>query len=360
MQVQDEIIKFDRFTDVKYIKTDICIVLCFSILFLIVGISEKNLILPQNGLGLLQHMNIWIFLIMNFMTPIAINEIFKSLKKDITSDTLDALKTNFKTNANNNLTIVLLTLFKIIGFCCFVGNSLQNANFINQLPFDYWDSIKYRDSYIISRFYKFYLFYYFIPLILIYVFIIIKSVSKLLTISEAELKEFPIKNYGQLNKLCNFGLNILLTILIPLILSSCEVYLIHDRLDITTITTILVSAVSTLISFGMYILLIKEFYVGIIEYKKKNIELINLELSKIHQYILNSQFSRKTNQKLDVYLKKGNYLCQIKEQIDDLSKFPLIVKAIFTSISPFIPAALRIVFQLLKAFFNSEILATIL
>lgn len=357
---QNKIVKFDKFTEKKYITMNCFIVLFFSLLFIIVGFIEKNLILPQNGLGLFQHVNIWIFLTMNFMIPIAISKIFKSLKNSINTDTLDNLKSNFKTNAGNKSTIVLSNLFRVIGFCCFVGNSLQNANIINQLPFDYWDSNKYILSYIISRIYKFYLFVYFIPLVLIYVFILIKSISKLLTINETELGEYPIKNYEQLNTLCNFGLNILLTILVPFILSSCEVYFIHDRFDITTITTIVISAVSTVISICMYVLLIKEFYVSVIEYKKKNIELIDFELSKIHQYVLNAHFSKKNNRKLEVYLKKEKYLCQIKERIDDLSKFPLIIKAIFTSISPFIPAAIKIAVQLLNTFFNAGILATIL
>lgn len=358
MHNQYNIIKFERFTDKKYINKDYFVVLFFIASFLIIGLIERNLILPDNGLGLLEHTNIWLFLIMNSIIPLTMNILFKTLEKSAGQENIIRLKDIFEDKSKHKTARVLLRFSIIIGFCCFIGNSLQNAHIINQLPFDYWDSTNYVLSYILSRIYKLYLFANFIPVTLTYVFVLILAVSELLEINETEC--YPIKNYAQLNVLCNFGLNSLLTILIPFIILSGGVYFVHNRFDITTITAISISVLSTLISLGMYILLIKKFYLSIINFKKKHIDQINLELSKIHQYICECQINEQTCEKLEIYLKKEEYLWQVEERINKLSKFPLMFKAIFTSVSPLIPALIKVIFQLLKTFFKLDILATIL
>ena len=90
-------------------------------------------------------------------------------------------------------------------------------------------------------------------------------------------------------------------------------------------------------------------------YKKINIKKINFQLSKIHQYILNDRY-----EKLEIYLKEEEYLIQIKKKIEEINKFPHIVKAIFTSIIPIMPTLMQYVFQFLNTFFKLEILENIL
>lgn len=353
---RSNIIKIERFMDKNKIIKDGFIVVVFIALYIVVGLLEKNFFLPNNGFGLLEHINIWIFLFANLLIPFIIYYAFKSLKYCVDSNTLDKFKDTFKNIAERKRTTILFDFSTTVGFCCFTGNSLQNAKVINPLPFDYWDSTNYFISYIVSRVHKFYLFVYFIPCVLTYVFIAAKAISDLLTISEGEMEEYPIKKYGQLNMLCNFGLNILLTLAIPFVLLSCGVCFVHQKVDITSATTIIISITSTVICFGMYLLLIKKFYVGITIYKRTHIEQINSQLSKIHQYILNAQNDENRYEKIEIYLKKEEYLIQTKEKIEKINKFPHIIKAIFTSVSPFIPTLLQNLFQLLNAFFKSDIL----
>ncbi len=348
---QNNAIKLERFMDKNCIKKDFLIVFTFVVLFLLIAIYEKNLFLPRDGLGLMEHINIWFFLIINIIIPIAINRSFKILEKNIERNTLKKFKEKFKNNANLKLVTILLQFSIAVGFCCFIGNSLQNANLINQLSFDFWDSINYKISYIVSRFYKLYLFAYFIPEVLIYVFILIKSISELLTISENDMKKYPIRNYAQLNILCNFGLNILIIILVPFVILSSSVFFIHNRFDITTISTINISAVSTSVYLGMYILLIKRYYVDIAEYKKNHINKINQKLSEIHQYIMDCQFNKKNTENLQNCLQQEEYLWKTRERIEQLTKFPLIVKAIFTGMSPFIPVLLKSIVSTIKTLF---------
>ena len=360
MHRQSNTIKIERFMNKENIVKDSFIVFAFISLYMLVGLLEKNLFLPENGLGLLEHINIWIFLVANLLIPFAMYFAFKSLKYCIDSDTLDILKETFKNIAERKTTKILFDFSTVVGFCCFIGNSLQNANIINPLPFDYWDSTNYIISYIVSRIHKFYLFAYFIPCVITYVFILTKSISDQLVIKENEMEEYPIKRYGQLNMLCNFGLNILLAIIIPFVILSCGVYFVHERFDITSTTTIIISVVSTFTCFGMYLLLIKKFYSSITMYKRKHIEDINSQLSEIHRYILSAQDDENSYGKLEAYLKKEEYLIQTKEKIGKINKFPNIIKAIFTSISPIIPTLLHNIFQFLNTFFKLDILENIL
>lgn len=346
--------------DKKNIVKDGFIVFAFITLYIVVGLLEKNLFLPNNGLGLLEHINIWIFLISNLLIPFIIYSTFKTLKYYVDSETLDSLKETFKIISERKIVRILFDFSTAIGLCCFIGNSLQNAKIINPLPFDYWDSTNYIISYIASRIHKLYLFAYFIPCVLTYIFILIKSISVLMIINENEMGQYPIKKYEQLNMLCNLGLNVLLSLVIPFILLSCGVYFVHARFDITSTTTIIISLVSALTCFGMYLLLIKKFYKSITIYKKRHIEQINVQLSEIHQYIISEQYEENSYEKLDVFLKKEDYLLQTKEKIEKINKFPHIFKAIFTSISPFIPTLLQNIFQLLNAFFKLDIFENIL
>lgn len=357
---QKELIKFERFTEKKFMKKDIFIVSIFVLSFIIVGLFEKNLFLPNSSLGLFQHINIWFFLATNCIIPIILSRILRQIEKTIDQTMWINFKDIFSKNAKLKSSIIMFNFIIISGFCCFIGNSLQNANLINHLPFDYWDSINYSISYVVSRIYKFYLFAYFIPSVLIYVYLLIKSLSEILVISDIEMEEYPLKKYAQYAELCNWGLNLLLTMSVPFILLSIGVFFVHGGLDIVSTTSILISVTCSLVFLVMYILLIKNFHTSIVKYKNQKINQLNLELAKIHQYIFCLQCDEKNNRQLDMYLKKERYLSKIKNRVEQLSKYPAITKAIFTSISPFIPTFLKIVFQLLKAFSNFDIFATIL
>lgn len=130
-------IKFDRFVDKENINKDFGIAFAFLVAFLIVGLIERNWLLPDGNLGLLQHTNIWIFLFINLLLPFIIGKAVKALECNIDEITFEKLKDVFRNNASLKSITTLRYFAQVIGFCCFVGNSLQNAHIINQLPFDY-------------------------------------------------------------------------------------------------------------------------------------------------------------------------------------------------------------------------------
>lgn len=341
MKNRNRKIRIENFTERKNIKRDFFVPLCFLVAFLILGLFEKNLILPGNGYGLFQHINIWIFLTMNMIIPVIIKKSFSTLNCNIDERTSKSLKKIFAMVSNLKLTKVLWHFSKAVGFCCFIGNTLQNAKIINQLPFDYWDSISYPFSYIVSRGYKLYLFVLFFPSLLVYAYTLIRSVSKLVVIDEA--KKYPIANYTQIKALCNFGLNVLIMIILPVLFSSVTVYLVHDRFDITTITTIVVCCACTIASLIMYLIMIKKFYVSLSDYKREHVMLINDRLAIIHQFILDSQKTELDSRKLEMYLKEEEYLCRVKEDIEKKSKFPHAFKALITSVAPLLPTIYKII-----------------
>lgn len=159
-----------------------------------------------------------------------------------------------------------------------------------------------------------------------------------------EMEKYPSKNYEQANALCNFGLNLLMLIMIPFIASSIAIYLIHNRFDITTITTIIISIACTVVSLCVYFFLIKNFYISVSKYQKVNTEKINSQLYEIHQYILNYDYEE-NKELIEAHLKREEYLRQAKSEIEGLSKFPHIVKAIVTSIAPVVPSLLKVAFN---------------
>lgn len=344
-------LKIERFVEKKYIKFDCIIVLLFTILFVTISVLENNLFLQNNGLGLFEHINVWIFLLANLLVPFVLNRNCKILQNNVDDDIFTKLKDIFAQNAEHQSIKILSNFIVAIGFCFFVGNSLQNAHIINPLPFNYWDSSDYVISYIISRIYKLYLFAYFMPVTFVYTLLSIKSASELLRITDKEMEDYPLKNYMQLNALCNFGLNTLLTIIIPVLLFSGGIYLIHDRFDITTISTIIIATLSTFGLLILYIFLINKYYISVLKYKKIHIVQIDVELAKVHKNILDIKISERKNNMLDLYLKKEEYLWKCKERIEKISKFPLVVKAIITIISPLIPTLTKIVFSVLEYFF---------
>lgn len=342
---QKNVITMDRFINKKHLKKDSLIALIFFLIFLVVGGLEDNWFLEGDSLGFFEHKNIWIFLLINLFIPVIVNLSFKTLECNIDNISIKRLKNNFESNAKAKGTTILWQFFRAVGFCCFVGNSLQNAHLINQLPFDYWDSINYLISYIASRFYKLYLFAFFIPMVLIYGFILLKSIQEIIARNGRAKNKFA-ENYEQVNALCSFGLDILLILVIPFTLLTIVVYSIHDRFDITTITTIIASGVCTLMALGAYAFLIKSFYRSVSQYKRKNVREINSQLGEIHKYVLNYRIDKDDSEILDVYLKKEEYLYHIKEKIEGLSRFPQIIKAILATVSPMIPSVLELLFTL--------------
>lgn len=346
MNAQINTITINKYGEKKNIKIDAIIALLFFVVLFLIGLLENNLILPDDGLGFLEHRNTYFFLFLNLMVPFVIYKIFMSLKCSIDQDTLKELEKNFQKISELPSTAVLFWLARVIGFCFFIENSLQNAQLFNQLSFDYWDSIKYPISYIVSRIYKLYLLPFLFPNIFIYVFIFIKAISCSLIINDAEVDHYPLKRQAQFNALCNSGLNIFLTILIPVIADSIIVYSVHNRFDFTTIITVIISGICAIVALYMYILLVKNFYVSITKYKQRNIERINESLSEIHQYILQYKFDENSQEKLDVALKKEEYLYQTKDKIEKQSKFPYLIKATFTIVSPIVPSIVKIILHL--------------
>mgnify|MGYP001060926717 CR=1 FL=1 len=346
MNKQVNTIQIERFLERKFLIRDTVITGSFLCLFLVIGFFEKNLMLPGDGLGLFQHKTIWIFLLMSVFVPLAIRQVLAEPNCVLEKNTVENIKTKFLTISQLPSTSVLFTTARTVGFLCFVGNTLQNAYIFNRLPFDFWDSINYPISYGVTRLYKFYLFACLIPIIIIYVYILLKAIAKLIILDDNEIKDYPALNDKHLNNLCNLGLNVMLILIIPVIISSIVVYMTHDRFDPTTVTTFIVAFTCTVGSMLMYMLMVKNYHISMSKYSQKNIRKIDFQLAKIHEYILFTHFHRHNSAKLDAYLKKEKYLYQIKERIELQRKYPLAAKAICTSIAPMVPALIKIAFNI--------------
>ncbi len=322
----------------------------FLILIIFISILEKNYILKNPNIGLLQHPTFWIFIISNFYITISLYLKHNKLINDITESTFNKLNENFIKIKKSNKNKILFNMIIIIGFCFFIGNSLQNAKVINKLPFDFWDSKTYIFSYFFTRIYKFYLFILFLPNLIWYSSTLIFSLSKIIIINyDDEKKEinYPIKNYFELNYLCNFGINILIISIIPFITFTSSIYIVHKQFDVTTISTMFITLLYILTLITMYYILINKYRNNIIKYKNKNLKEFNTELSEIHKKILNFQLNDSKNDILEKYLKKEEYIFKAKEQIEKINIYPQIIKAMIVCFSPIIPMLIRLIFELI-------------
>lgn len=324
----------------SFVKSNTFIVITFAILFCLVGIFDNNLFLPNTGRGLFQHIAIVFFLVFNAFIPIIIGVNWQYYNN--VDECSNVGECSIPQDIDDKIKIKLTILgrfFQSIGFCCFIFNTLQNAQIINKLPFDYWDSINYIPSFIISRIYKLYLFSYFLPATLIYATRMIISVSNSLQIKDDEMNNYPIKKQEDLNILFNFGFNIILIIIIPVVIISFCVFFIHDRFDIVSVGTLVITILLTLYCLILYIMLIRKYRSSIKKYKRMQNKQLDKELSKIHNYII-KQTEKNTNL-LGIYLDKQNYLWHCKEEINKISPYPMAVKALFTIFSSLFPPIIK-------------------
>ncbi len=322
------------------------IALTFTSMFLVIGFFEKNLFLGDDNKGLLQHPVIWCFLLINLILTTVIKHIKKDLFNKVGIETEQKIITSANhLLINSKIMAVVFELIMLVGFMFFVGNSLQNAKLINPLPFDFWDSLNYPVSYIVSRVYKLYLYAYFFPRQLKYIFIFVYSMKKQMEIDENKIKEYPLQNYIQLNELCNAGINVLTSLILPIILYTTLVFFVHDRVDITILSTILVTILITCIAGAFYIWFIQNFYKSIVEHKKHHIKEIDKQLLDIHNSIKAGYNTQNDFTLLQINLAKDTYLREQKSQIEKISVYPLLIKSIITILSPLIPSIIKVLFS---------------
>lgn len=339
----------------KFMKESISIVITFIILFMLVGKLDDNFFLPKNGLGLFQHLTIWLFLCANIIIPILFFIILKHLHSVISPELSQKITNQLNKKYKLAITKYIIILGQIIGFCFFVFNTLQNAQIINKLPFDYWDSIHYILSFIISRVYKLYLFSYFIPCVIINILAVISCLSDILEleIDDADFNNiFLMDNHYELNILCNTGINVLLIILIPIILVSISVYFVHNRFDVISIGTAIFSLISTIIFVLLYIFLIRNYHSSVMRYKCIQNEQLNKKLSKIHTNIIKSEEKSQNIDLLNIYFEEQDYLLNCKDKVNKISPYPNIVKVCITTGSSILPTVLKYAYQFLKTFFK--------
>lgn len=327
-------------SEINVHKLDAYIGIYFAIVLIICGVIDKNLILLNKGKGLFQHYNIWIFIVINIFQPYLIIYFYNSLTSNLSTE----LHTKFKENllTNNNLYKVLSNIVYLIGFIAFLYITLQNSGFVNQLQFDYWDSINYGLSFIVSRVYKFYLYSYYFPKIIILVLKIIFNIEKIFNIDEDKIKRYPFEEYLELNYLCNMGLNFLLSISVPLLALFSGAYFVHNTIDSTIILGGIVSFGSGIFLLFSYFKMIQNYKKSIVKYKTHHVRLINTELSNTYNSILK-------NKSIDSsVLEKAKYLEDVKQKIEGIDSYPLIIKAIITSLLPTLPIIVRTLLTIFK------------
>lgn len=85
----------------------------------------------------------------------------------------------------------------------------------------------------------------------------------------------------------------------------------------------------------------------------KHIKQINIKLLEIHNYIISYEYNSHFDGNIAKYVEAEEYLCKTKKSIEEIPNYPLVFKAIFTSLMPFIPTLVKIAASAFECLFQN-------
>ena len=306
--------------------------LFFTIFFiLLLSLSsylDKSLILDEPNIGLFQHPAIWMFFLIQAIVPFFISKSIESFlnmpkwKYNIISKSffdnnfkseIISLKKDISRKSIKSQSVFAILFF--IGAIAFIWNSYQNQNPLKFLGFDFWDSYSYTYGYWTTRLYKFYIWCFFFPSIVhLYSFVIAKILSILKLANNNQLLKIEPYHYDNNGGVSIIIINIIRPI-IPILfitsLLSIIVLTIHNKIDVTSLSSLIIATLLLLLFYFIPVITIRSII-------KKEKEKQLAEISNKQEKILNSITSNN-----DVDFIRKNY-----EIIDILSSVSHKIKAI--------------------------------
>ncbi|MGH1388509.1 hypothetical protein [Kordia sp.] len=245
---------------------NLILTLFFVITITISSYLDQSYLLDKPNIGLFQHPVIWFFFIIQVLIPFALNtsitrflnmsnwkhSIIKVLffKDDFTSEVQILNKNTLRKKPLSKSFFALLLVF---GFISFVWNSYQNQSPLRFVGFDFWDSYTYPFGYWATRIYKLYMWCIFFPSIIhLYCLLVIQTLSVLKRSYNLNMLALEPYHYDGNGGVSVFIKNII-TPIIPVLLAtsllSVSVYLVHQKFDFTTISSLVISTVFFLVLY---------------------------------------------------------------------------------------------------------------
>jgi hypothetical protein len=228
------------------------IAVLFGVLLMICAAHDHTLWMGGRDTGFFEHPGILIFLLSHAFVPLlAVRAVtvqvdplafVPSALSPVFVDTHVALsleRFRHSVARNDNRGRTLYRALLLIGGAAFVWNCFQN-----QLPYrfvgiDFWDSMKHPWGYWSTRVYKFYLWLFLIPALTHFLILSVWSISSIITAAareqELELNPYHEDGCGGVKLLVDSLLNPLIPIAIVGAALACSAFLVHEKLDVTTI-----------------------------------------------------------------------------------------------------------------------------
>lgn len=321
----------------------ICVLIIISI-----GFVDNSFFIEGSGLGLLEHPSIWFLITLQFILPYTLCKISQKLlnKNNYTHSIIDdTYFINEYPKVVNDfsdficlktaLSKIIFSNLMAIGIICFAWNSFQNQRPIQFLGFDFWDSSNHLYGYLISRFYKLYLWVGVLPasshIIIGFILLTQKMIKTARELNLIELKPYHQDGAGGSKIYVDTIIKPLSMPLICIIMLSFVVIIIHQKLDITVIMNLNFIALIFLLLYLIPILTLRKV---IYEEKNKQLRKINLYQEEILKEFYKCDKTEKHKKEYVELLNELNSLLLKIKSVSTIPSLKYVVKIITIINSP--------------------------
>lgn len=326
---------------------NLIVTLFFVGLIVLASYVDHSFYLGEPNIGLLQHPAIWFFFLIQAIVPFALSKSINRFlnmynwkhsiikhsffEEDFKSETKLLLQKSLHKKSLSRLWFVLLFTF---GFISFAWNSYQNQSPVELVGFDFWDSYTYPFGYWSTRIYKFYIWCIFFPSVIhLYCSLVLQILNVLKRSYKSNMLVLEPYHYDENGGVSIFMKNII-TPIIPVLfttsLLSLSVYLIHQKFDFTSISSLVIVTIIFLILY-----LIPAYKIGKIirDNKERQLSEIAKKQKKILKKIIDQDDSSQTKNDFELITTFEKITHQIKS-IPNWPNYKFIGKILTIAYSP--------------------------
>ena len=252
-------------------QTFILTALWAGLMFLASAI-DHSLLLPGRDVGFLEHPAVWGFLVLQTVLPISLARSLKKLEYTTIENgvivnqsatpsglILPSVQEFLKLQHRGGL--LAAAAFYLVGVTAFVLNTIQNQFPHVMVPYDFWDSTTYMIGYVVTRFYKAYLFMVLIPYLALVHTAILVATLRVIRASRSSgalrLVPFHPDRVGGLNFVAGFiSKPIILTLLVGAG-TTAGAFAVHRAMDVTPATGLSILLGWALLTYLIPILILR-------------------------------------------------------------------------------------------------------
>lgn len=346
----------------RFWTRNVAVVLMGIIALTLTALIDHSLLL-SNGYGYIEHPGTYGWYLVQFTIPIAIYTTVKAAARSekrfriiIPASKSLNFRDQFLTplvdfiGLSSSSSRAIFSILSVIGFSAFAWNTFQNLAPGSRAPLDFWDSIHFPVGYVVSRFYKFYLFALLLPsLVHIFAGVVwtnIKVIRRLQRRGKLRLAPFNQDGCGGFKFLMGIVLTPTVSALLLSGLASFGVIYTHRTLDASTVYGIVIQIGILLVFYVTPTFLFRSALINVKQRARKE---VHERQAAYYEEILQGRLHGSNLRDAHEYLR---YFSDISMKIDKISNWPHLTtmgKIFGISISPAVISIILNVGQTIKA-----------